>query len=73
MLRSPIHDPAHWRSRAEEARAAAIQMTDQESKRTLLAIAAYYERLVKRMKERLAQSSPRSEARLQLRHLKVEK
>jgi hypothetical protein len=38
-------DPEHWRSRAEEARVFAEKLSDPESKRKMLRIAADYERL----------------------------
>jgi hypothetical protein len=39
------NDPEHWRRRAEEARALAVQMTDMHTKATMLAIAQDYEKL----------------------------
>lgn len=45
-LRVPLlDDPEHWRSRAEEARTIVEHLSDPESKRTMLRIAADYERL----------------------------
>jgi hypothetical protein len=41
----PTHDPAHWQSRADEARLEASQATDRETKTVLLEIALAYERL----------------------------
>jgi hypothetical protein len=41
-----------WRNRAEEVRAAAELMTDPESKRIMLVIAASYSRLAKLAEER---------------------
>jgi hypothetical protein len=38
-------DPEHWRSRAEEARVVAEQLSDPEAKRTMLRIATDYDRL----------------------------
>jgi hypothetical protein len=38
-------DAAHWRARAEEARAIAGAMRDPETHRAMLSIAAGYERL----------------------------
>jgi hypothetical protein len=43
-----LDDPEHWRSRAEEARAVAEQLSDPEAKRTMLRIAADYEQLAER-------------------------
>ncbi len=52
-------DPAHWRQRADEARAMAEQMTDRDAKQMMLGIAEDYEKLAKRAEERL-KSSPQS-------------
>ena len=52
-------DPAHWRKRADEARAMAEQMTDRDAKQMMLGIAEDYEKLAKRAEERL-KSSPQS-------------
>ena len=46
-------DPAHWRERADEMRAAAMEMTDVEGKETLLKIAADYDRLAERALSRM--------------------
>jgi hypothetical protein len=45
----PAHqdDDERWRALAAEARAAATQLTDPETKRTLLFIAAAYDRLAR--------------------------
>jgi hypothetical protein len=51
---SAILDPKHWRERAQEARVQAEHMTDAASKRTMLAVAEGYERLAKRVEERMA-------------------
>ena len=40
-----LNDPEYWRSRAEEARALAVQMTD---KAVMLSIAQDYEKLARR-------------------------
>jgi hypothetical protein len=40
-----LDDPEHWRSRAEEVRAVAEQLSDAEAKRTMLRIATDYDRL----------------------------
>jgi hypothetical protein len=52
MLLSLLDDPEHWRSRAEEARTMAEQLSDPESKRTMLRIADDYERLAEHAKLR---------------------
>jgi len=49
----PINDPKHWRERAEEARAAADQLTDPDSKRRMLRVADDYEELARRAERRL--------------------
>ena len=51
-------DPEHWRNRAEEARAIAVQMTDPHTKATMLAIAQDYERLAKWADESRGLCSP---------------
>jgi hypothetical protein len=51
----PINDPKHWRDRAEEARAHAEQMTDRDTRQTLLKIAEDYEELARRAENRLRQ------------------
>ena len=56
MATSHINDPKHWRERAEEARVHAEQLTDPESKKTMLTIAEDYEKLAKRAEERLRNS-----------------
>ena len=42
-------DPQHWRDRAKEARAKADQMNDRRSKRRMLGLADFYERLAERL------------------------
>jgi hypothetical protein len=54
MPPSLIHDPKHWRERAEEARSHAEEMKDPEAKRTMLDIAEGYERLAKQAEKRVA-------------------
>jgi hypothetical protein len=39
------HDPAHWRQRADEMRAAAKETIDADAKEALLKFAADYDRL----------------------------
>ena len=47
MLQFPIDDPAHWRSRAEEARRAAMKMIDPQARKTMLVTAENCEWLAK--------------------------
>jgi hypothetical protein len=60
MLLSLLDDPEHWRSRAEEARTIAEQLSDPESKRTMLRIADDYERLAEHAKQRARSQSQSS-------------
>ena len=47
-------DPKHWRDRAEEARAMAVQMSDRETRNMMLDIAESYEKLANRAEKRAA-------------------
>ena len=47
-----LHDPDHWRQRAEELRVIAETTTDAQAKATLLRIVADYERLAERAERR---------------------
>ena len=49
---SPINDPLHWRRRADELRALALGMKNEEAKEQMLRTADDYERLAKRAEER---------------------
>jgi hypothetical protein len=49
-----INDPAHWRERAQEARALANQISDPHAKTAMLRIGDEYERLAKRAAARTA-------------------
>jgi hypothetical protein len=48
-------DGKYWRSRAEEALAAARQLDDRDAKLVLLNMAGTYEQLAKRVEERRGQ------------------
>jgi hypothetical protein len=50
--------PAHWRERAREARALAEQMSDEESRATMLEIAGDYDKLAQRAEGRQKPESP---------------
>jgi hypothetical protein len=56
-MTSRLMDPEYWRSRAEEARAQAVQMTDARARKTLLAIAENYEQIAEQQ-ERLVRGAP---------------
>lgn len=57
MQASPhLNDPAHWRERAEEARRLADEFSDPSAKRTLLDIAAAYERLAELLEAKRSQN-----------------
>jgi molecular chaperone GrpE (heat shock protein) len=49
----------HWRERVKAARAAADELTDPDSKRRMLRIAADYEELARRAEKRLAAKNPK--------------
>jgi hypothetical protein len=53
QLAMVIDEPRYWHIRAEEARMVAEQMSSAESKRTMLEIAANYERLADIAEQRL--------------------
>jgi hypothetical protein len=53
-LPDKFDDPEHWLTLAAETRAAAEQMADSHSKRTLLLIAQRYEIIADRAKRRAA-------------------
>ena len=52
-----LKDPKHWRERAGEARRMASQQTDPEAKKTMLGIAASYDRLAERAQIRMGKDS----------------
>ena len=53
MLDAFVDNPKHWRARAEDSRRHAEQLTDRESKWTMLEIAEGYETLARRAEQRL--------------------
>jgi hypothetical protein len=57
---SILDDPEHWRQRAEEARSIADQLSDPESKRTILRIANDYERMAEHAEVRAKRQSQAS-------------
>jgi hypothetical protein len=59
MPTSFIHDPKHWRDRAEEARMLAEMIGDETSKQMMLRIADDYEKLAERAELRTQGASPR--------------
>jgi hypothetical protein len=48
-----LDNPAHWISRAEEARSIADEMKDPESKKTMMQIAESYEHMARMAQRRL--------------------
>jgi hypothetical protein len=56
MPSDPSDPVAHWQALADEARAAAEEMVDPQSRVILLTIAQGYERLAKRAKDRTKQN-----------------
>jgi hypothetical protein len=52
-----VHNAEYWRSRAEEARAVATQMTDAHTKAVMLSIAQDYEKLAVRAEQRALASN----------------
>lgn len=52
MPRAIATDPQHWRTRADEARAMADQITDAKAKRAMLDVANKYEQIAERLEQR---------------------
>jgi len=61
-----MSNPDHWRKRAEEMQALALEMSRPEDKRLMLKLAGEYEMLAKRAEERSA-GAPEAEAGVRLR------
>ena len=55
------NDPTFWWGRAVEVRAVAARMSDPLSRRTMLALAATYERLANRIGEQASRSRASAE------------
>ena len=47
-----LHDPKHWRDKADEARAKARELSDREARETMICVAEGYDRLAKAAEER---------------------
>jgi hypothetical protein len=58
MAPTHLDNPDYWRARADQARAQAEQMRDQDAKQALLGIANVYERLAKNAEVRI--NAPKS-------------
>ena len=52
MTLGTSNNPDHWRNRAEEARAVAVQMKDAHTRAVMLGIAQDYEKLAVRAEQR---------------------
>jgi hypothetical protein len=58
MTSDLLTNPKFWRDRAEEIRAIADRLVNQETKRMMQDIAICYEQLAQRAEERLSASTP---------------
>jgi hypothetical protein len=58
MTSDLLINPKFWRDRAEEIRAIADRLVNQETKRMMQDIAICYEQLAQRAEERLSASTP---------------
>jgi hypothetical protein len=55
---SHLDDPEYWRDRAEQVRALADQLSNQKARDSILAIAAEYELIADKAKERAKRGRP---------------
>jgi hypothetical protein len=51
MNANPLHDPKHWRKRADATRAKADLLADQAARQKLLRVALEYEQLAQRAEQ----------------------
>jgi hypothetical protein len=51
MNANPLHDPKHWRKRADATRAKADLLADQAARQKLLRVAQEYEQLAQRAEQ----------------------
>jgi len=54
----------HWRERAEEARTLADQMNDGDARRSMLTIAAEYDKLAERVEKRAEKETQKAKGEL---------
>jgi hypothetical protein len=54
---SILNDAAHWRERADEARALADQMSDPDARASMLRVAQEYEKIAERALARVRESA----------------
>jgi hypothetical protein len=59
MSASHINDSKHWRERADEARANALQINDPDARQMMLRIASDYDKLAKRAEQRTLNPPPK--------------
>jgi hypothetical protein len=60
MPQSRVNDPKHWRDRAAEMRALAVEMTDAEARAMMLRLAHDYDSLADRKARRNLANAPSS-------------
>jgi len=59
MNANPLHDPKHWRKRADATRAKAAAQADERARQKLLRVAEEYERLAQRAEQWLTAQKDR--------------